>query len=171
MFDLQPPRHISTLRSPPDVGWRREQTQLTCSSVKRMARMQLARLMQRDRRLVGERDDRPFSATFHSPQHSRSRWSRFDATGLLPRGRNSSQPLAAYFAALGDWSSSLSALAWRSEILLLDRPERSLRFCRDCAENTAHVESDELGSGWYAQICRCRQCGRENMTVWPIAWW
>jgi len=33
MFDLQPPRHISTLRSPPDVGWRREQTQLTCSSV------------------------------------------------------------------------------------------------------------------------------------------
>ena len=75
------------------------------------------------------------------------------------------------FAAFGDWSSSLSALAWRSEILLHDPPKRSRRFCRDCAENTAHVESDELGSGWYVQICRCRQCGRENMTVWPIAWW
>ena len=74
------------------------------------------------------------------------------------------------FAALGDWSL-LSALAWRSEILLLNRPEQSRRFCRDCAENTAHEDSDELGSGWYAQICRCRQCGRENMTVWPTAWW
>jgi len=74
------------------------------------------------------------------------------------------------FAALGDWSS-LSAIAWRSEILLLDQSERSRRFCRDCAENTAHEETDELGSGWYAQICRCRQCGRENMTVWPIALW
>jgi len=74
------------------------------------------------------------------------------------------------FAALGDWSS-LSALAWRSEILLLDRPKRSRRFRCDCAENTAHEESDELGSGWYAQICLCRKCGRENMTVWPMAWW
>jgi hypothetical protein len=74
------------------------------------------------------------------------------------------------FTALGDWSS-LSVLAWRGEILLLDQPERSRRFCRDCAENTAHEGSDELGAGWYAQICRCRQCGRENMTVWPIAWW
>jgi hypothetical protein len=73
-------------------------------------------------------------------------------------------------AALGDWSS-VSALAWRSEVRLLERPERSRRFCRDCAKNTAHEDSDELGSGWYAQICRCRQCGRENMTVWPIPWW
>ena len=73
-------------------------------------------------------------------------------------------------AALGDWSST-STLAWRGEILLLDRPERSRRFCRDCAENTTHEDSDELGSGWYAQICCCQQCGRENMTVWPIAWW
>ena len=63
--------------------------------VKRIARMQLARLMHRYRRLVGERDDRPFSADFHSPQHSGSRWSRLDAAGLVPRGRNSSQPLAA----------------------------------------------------------------------------
>jgi hypothetical protein len=77
---------------------------------------------------------------------------------------------ARVFAALGHWSL-LSALAWRSEILLLDRPERSRRFCRDCAENTAHEGSDELGAGWYAQICRCRQCGREDMTVWPIGWW
>lgn len=74
------------------------------------------------------------------------------------------------FVACEDWLTA-SNLAWRSEILLLDRPERSRRFCRNCAENTAHEDSDELGSGWYAQICRCRQCGRENMTVWPIAWW
>ena len=74
------------------------------------------------------------------------------------------------FAALGDWSS-VSTLAWCSEIRLLDRSDRSRRFCRDCAENTPHEGSDELGAGWYAQICRCRQCGREDMTVWPIAWW
>jgi hypothetical protein len=73
------------------------------------------------------------------------------------------------FAALGEWSS-LSAVAWRSEILL-QGPEWSRRFCRDCAQNTAHEESDELGASWYAQIGRCRQCGREDMTVWPIAWW
>ena len=74
------------------------------------------------------------------------------------------------FAALGDWSS-LSAVSWRSEILLRDRSERFRRFCRDCGEETVHKESDELGAGWYTQICRCRQCGREGMTVWPIGWW
>jgi len=74
------------------------------------------------------------------------------------------------FAALGDWSS-VSAVSWRSEILLRDRPERFRRFCLDCSEDTAHEGSDELGVGWYAQICRCRQCGREGMTVWPIGWW
>jgi hypothetical protein len=74
------------------------------------------------------------------------------------------------FAALGDWSS-VSAVSWRSEILLRDRPERFRRLCLDCGEDTAHEGSDELGAGWYAQICRCRQCGREGMTVWPIGWW
>jgi len=74
------------------------------------------------------------------------------------------------FAALGDWSS-VSAVSWRNEILLRDRPERFRRFCLDCREDTAHEGSDELGAGWYAQICRCRQCGREGMTVWPIGWW
>ena len=62
------------------------------------------------------------------------------------------------FAALSDWSS-LSALAWRSEILLLDRPERSRRFCRDCAENTAHEGSDELGAGWYAEYAAAGNAG------------
>src|SRR6516165_10481808 len=74
------------------------------------------------------------------------------------------------FAAPGDWSS-VSVVSWRSEILLRDRPERFRRFCLDCSEDTAHEGSDELGAGWYAQIYRCRQCGREGMTVWPIGWW
>ena len=62
------------------------------------------------------------------------------------------------FAALGDWSS-LSALAWRSEILLLDPPARCRRFCRDCAENTAHEGSDELGAGWYAEYAAAGNAG------------
>jgi hypothetical protein len=74
------------------------------------------------------------------------------------------------FAALRDWSS-VSAPAWRSEILLRDRPERFRRFCPDCGEDTAHEGFDELGIGWYAQICRCRHCGRQGMRVWPLYGW
>jgi hypothetical protein len=73
-------------------------------------------------------------------------------------------------AALGDWSS-VSALALPSETLLRDRPERFWRFCRDCRADTPHEGSDEFGVGWYAQICRCRQCGLEGMRVWPLACW
>jgi hypothetical protein len=74
------------------------------------------------------------------------------------------------FAALGAWSSA-SALAWRSEILLRDPPERFRRFCPDCEEDTPHEGFDELGAGWYAQICHCRHCGRQGMTVWPLGFW
>jgi hypothetical protein len=70
---------------------------------------------------------------------------------------------------LGDRSAA-SHPAWRSEILH-DRPERLRRFCPDCREDTAHEGFDEFGAGWYAQICRCRHCGRQGMTVWPLAWW
>lgn len=73
-------------------------------------------------------------------------------------------------AALGDWSS-VSDLARRSETLSGDRPERFRRFCRDCGEDTPHESFDEFGAGWYAQICRCRRCGRQGMNVWPLAWW
>ena len=74
------------------------------------------------------------------------------------------------FAVLGDWSS-LSAPAGRSDVLLCDRPERFRRFCPDCAEDTAHEGFDELGIGWYAQICRCPHCGRQGMRVWPLYGW
>ncbi len=74
------------------------------------------------------------------------------------------------FAALGDWSS-VADHAGRSEILLRDPPERFRRFCRDCGEDTAHEGFDELGPGWYAQICRCRLCGRQDMKVWALSRW
>jgi hypothetical protein len=72
--------------------------------------------------------------------------------------------------ALGDWSP-VPDLAGRSEILLRDRAERFRRFCHDCEEDTAHDGFDELGPGWYAQICRCRRCGRQDMKVWPLTCW
>ena len=73
------------------------------------------------------------------------------------------------FAALGDWSAT-SHLAGCSEILFHDQPERFRRFCPDCREDTAHEGFDEFGAGWYAQICRCRHCGRQGMRLWPLAW-
>ena len=73
------------------------------------------------------------------------------------------------FAAIGAWSS-LSALAWRSEILLREQPEKFRHFCLECRENTPHEGFDELGAGWYAQISRCECCGRQGMRVWPLAW-
>jgi hypothetical protein len=78
--------------------------------------------------------------------------------------------LQGLLAALGDWSS-VSDLAWRGETLSGERPERFRRFCRDCGEDTAHEGFDECGAGLYAQICRCRHCGRQDMSVWPLAWW
>ena len=78
--------------------------------------------------------------------------------------------LQAFFAALGGWSSG-SDLARRGATLSDHRPERFRRFCRDCGEDTAHEGFDECGAGWYAQICRCRPCGRRGMKVWPLAWW
>jgi len=74
-------------------------------------------------------------------------------------------------AALGDWSSLADLAAERHEILLRDRSERFRRFCPDCEEDTAHEGYDELGPGWYAQICRCRPCGRQAMKVWALSCW
>jgi hypothetical protein len=80
-----------------------------------------------------------------------------------PVGRTHLNRLQALFAALGDWSSVSAPSA--------DRPEQFRRFCPDCREDTAHEGFDEFGAGWYAQICRCRHCGRQGMSVWPLAWW
>jgi hypothetical protein len=74
------------------------------------------------------------------------------------------------FAALGAWPS-VSNHAGPSEILLRDPPERFRRYCRDCGEDTPHEGFDELGPGWYAQICRCRHCGRQDMKVWALSCW
>ena len=71
--------------------------------------------------------------------------------------------LQGLFAAFGDWASASD--------LSGDRTERFRRFCRDCGEDTPHEGFDEFAAGWYAQICRCRHCGREGMSVWPLAWW
>ena len=73
------------------------------------------------------------------------------------------------FAGISAWSS-VSALAWRSEILLREQPEKFRHFCLECRENTPHEGFDELGAGWYAQISRCECCGRQGMRVWPLAW-
>ena len=71
------------------------------------------------------------------------------------------------FAAFGDWAS-VSNFAPRNEILLHDRPERFDRFCHNCGDDTSHDGYDELGIGWYAQISRCRRCGRQGMRVWSL---
>ena len=101
----------------------------------------------------------------------------FDRVGLTSPHQRTGPPSGIRFnrwqrmlAALGDWSAFLN-LAWRSEVLLRDRRERFLHFCRDCGEDTLHDGFDEFGVGWYAQICRCRYCGGEGMRVWPLAWW
>src|SRR4029077_9450822 len=73
-------------------------------------------------------------------------------------------------SALGDWSS-VSDHAGRGEILLRDPPERFRRFCPDCGEDTAHEGFDELGHGWYAQMCRCRRCERQGTKVWALSCW
>jgi hypothetical protein len=72
---------------------------------------------------------------------------RSGPTGWLRLNR-----LQGLFAALGDWSSG-SDLARRIATLSGDQG------------------IDEFGAGWYAQICRCRHCGRQGMRVWPLAWW
>src|SRR5215475_9378949 len=70
-------------------------------------------------------------------------------------------------AAFEGWSSA-SDLAARRDGLLHDRTERFRRFCRDCEEDTPHEGFDELGAGWYAQMCHCRLCGRQGMRVWAL---
>jgi hypothetical protein len=101
----------------------------------------------------------------------------FDRAGLTSPHQRTGLPSGIRFnrwqrmlVALGDWSAFLN-LAWRSEVLLRDRRERFLHFCRDCGDDTPHDGLDEFGVGWYAQICRCRYCGGEGMRVWPLAWW
>src|ERR1700730_5556640 len=92
------------------------------------------------------------------------------ASPLWRAGGSGSSRWRHVFAANGDWSSVLD-LACHGEPRSRDRTERFRHFCRDCEEETAHEELDEFGPGWYAQICRCRRCGREGMRIWPLACW
>ena len=68
--------------------------------------------------------------------------------------------------AFGTWGSWLSSLY---RIRPSVQPERSRRHCEGCADETPHDGYDDTGYGWYAQMWRCRYCGRESMKVWPIA--
>ena len=96
------------------------------------------------------------------------------APTLQGRGRRKGTRLPRWqqtFVAFEDWLTA-SNLAWRGEILLGNQLERFHHFCGDCGGDTPHEGFDKLGTGWYGQICcRCRRCGRQGMTVWPIAWW
>jgi hypothetical protein len=74
------------------------------------------------------------------------------------------------FEAYGDWSSLVDH-ACHGETRSRDQTESFRRFCHVCDEDTVHEEFDEFGPGWYAQICRCRRCGRQGMRIWPLACW
>jgi hypothetical protein len=65
-------------------------------------------------------------------------------------------------------SLSSSDLASCAEVLLDDRSDRFRRFCPDCRDEPVHESFDELGLGWYAQVARCRRCGRQGMKVWAL---
>jgi len=84
--------------------------------------------------------------------------------------RNGSSRWQRMISAYGDGASALD-FACRSEGRSRDRVERFRSFCWDCEEETAHEGFDEFGPGWYAQICRCRRCGREGMKIWPLTCW
>jgi hypothetical protein len=67
--------------------------------------------------------------------------------------------------AFGAWGNRLSFLTRGRR---LNPPQRSSRRCEGCDAETPHDGYDDAGYGWYAQMWRCRQCGRESMKVWPI---
>jgi len=143
--------------------------QPTAVRVERNPHSRLAWLMQRYRRL--EEDTMiarspPFTlrnvldrAGLASPQR------RNGFTRRTPTARW--QRIATAFA---DWSA-VASLAWPNKPLLRDRPERFRRFCRECVDETPHQGFDELGAGWYAQICRCQCCGEQTIRVWLLGWW
>jgi len=64
--------------------------------------------------------------------------------------------------------SFLTDLAEGGEVLLIDRSEQFRQLCPNCREETTHQGFDELGFGWFAQISRCQQCGRQRMRVWAV---
>jgi predicted YcjX-like family ATPase len=50
--------------------------------------------------------------------------------------------------------------------LFRDRAERFVQYCAACREETSHEGVGEVGLGWFAQICRCRRCGRHSAKIW-----
>ena len=58
--------------------------------------------------------------------------------------------------------------AWYTAIPAPGRAERFRQYCMGCREETPHHGFDEVGAGYYAQISRCRRCGREGMSIWPF---
>ncbi len=65
----------------------------------------------------------------------------------------------------GDW------LAFLAGNTPPEPPERISLFCESCRADTPHNAFDDSGFGWYAQMRRCRRCGRESLKVWPVGYW
>ena len=71
-------------------------------------------------------------------------------------------------AALADWSAVVS-LAWPSETLLRERPERFQHFCRDYVVKTpmrALMNSAQAGMPGSA----ARYCVEQTVRVWLLGW-
>src|SRR5258707_10909983 len=71
------------------------------------------------------------------------------------------------------WHLSTTLRRIRNRLSFLTRdgpppPERTERFCDRCGADAPHDTSDDTGYGWYAQMWRCRDCGRETVRVWPV---
>src|SRR5580704_15419598 len=62
-------------------------------------------------------------------------------------------------------------LVWEGHVLPRGRTEAVRRFCPGCDAETVHDGFDEGGLGWYAQLWRCRHCGREGVRIWALGQW